>query len=459
MPQQQADIVIIGAGITGLTIARYLLKAGHQVTVLEKNSFPGGVIQTVSEEGFIYESGPNTGIIGSAELVQLFDDLSLEFEMPAKSANERWIWKNNRWHVIPTGLIPSVKTSLFRMKDKLRILGEPFRKRGDDPNETLSDTVRRRLGNSFLEYAVDPFIAGIYAGDPDKLITRYALPKLYALENTYGSFIKGALKKKRKPKTPIEARVTRKVFSVKGGFSRLIEALLAEISESNILTGVENLKVDKINTGYRIVFDRNGMNVEIRSGLVISTVESHSIPDIFSFITENQKLTLMALRYAGVVQVVVGFNEWRGIPIRAFGGLVPSAEKKDILGILFPSALFSGRAPKNGALLSVFIGGVRRPELCKLNDSSIRTIVHNALKEMMQCDATPDLVRIFRYERAIPQYELSTGERLQVVGDIEAQYQGLYLAGNMKDGIGMADRVKQAIQLATHINNQLILND
>lgn len=459
MPDQQKDILIVGAGLTGLTIARYLQKAGMHVTIVEKNSSPGGVIQTISEDGFTFESGPNTGVVGSPELVQLFDELGLEFEVPGNTANERWIWKKNRWHALPTGLIPSVKTPLFRLRDKLRVLGEPFRSKGSDPDETLSDMVRRRLGDSFLDYAVDPFIGGIYAGDPDKLITRYALPKLYALENNFGSFIRGAIKKKKMPKTHLEARVTRKVFSVKGGLSRLTEALVSEIGEDNIITKADEISIEPFAGGFRSIFIRNGARETIQSRLVISTVESHSIPAIFPFINDEQKQTFRALRYAGVVQVVAGFKEWKGIPIKAFGGLVPSAEKKDILGILFPSALFSGRAPENGALLSVFIGGIRRPELSKLNDDAIRTIVQNALKEMMHCEVAPDLFKIFRYERAIPQYEINTGERLQVISDIEAQYPGLYLAGNLKDGIGMADRVKQAIQLATQINNQSIINE
>jgi protoporphyrinogen/coproporphyrinogen III oxidase len=457
MSIQQTDIVILGAGLTGLTTAFYLRKAGFKVLVLEKEKQVGGVIRTHHEMGFTYESGPNTGVIGSEELVKLFDDLGLEFELPGKTAKERWIWKDGRWHAIPTGLLPAVKTPLFRFKDKLRILFEPFRKAGNNPDETLSDMVRRRMGDSFLDYAVDPFISGIYAGDPDKLITRYALPKLYALEQNYGSFIRGAVKKKKLPKTDLEKRVTRGVFSVQGGLEGLIQALYNAVGSNNILCDVHNLTINHSPNGFFCNFINIHGRQCIQSSRVISTVGSHLIPQIFDFISDEELLPFKNLRYAGVVQVLAGFRQWRGLEIKSFGGLVPSTERKDILGILFPSALFENRAPKGGALLSFFIGGIKHPELYAKNDEEIGAIVRNSLKEMMLCSDEPDLFRIFRYQQAIPQYERGTGERLNMIHQIETQYPGLILAGNLKDGIGMADRVRQAAGIAAKIVNEKLI--
>lgn len=453
MKVQQADIVIIGAGLTGLTLAYYLRKAGFKVLVLEKQKQVGGVIQTHHEMGFTYESGPNTGVIGSSELVQLFDDLELEFEVPQQAAKERWIWKANRWYALPTGLVSAVKTPLFKFMDKLRILAEPFRKAGSNPDETLADMVRRRLGNSFLDYAVDPFISGIYAGDPDKLITRYALPKLYALEQNYGSFIRGAIKKKKLPETALEKRVTRAVFSVSGGLGILIRTLELKIGSENIVCNVSDLKVNYVNSQFITNFRIEQEDYQFTSGRVISTMGSHYMPGVFSFISEEQTLPFTNLRYAGVVQVVAGFNQWKGIELRSFGGLVPSLEKKEILGILFPSALFGGRAPKGGALLSFFIGGIKHPEIYAKGDDEIIAIVRKSLSEMLSCGDKPDLLRIFRYQQAIPQYEQGTGKRLKMVKQLEKENPGFVIAGNLKDGIGMADRVRQAVNIAAEIIN------
>jgi protoporphyrinogen/coproporphyrinogen III oxidase len=119
-----------------------------------------------------------------------------------------------KWEPLPSGIIKGITTPLFTFPDKLRLLGEPFRKKGENPNETLADLVLRRMGKSFLDYAIDPFILGIYSGDPAKLVTKFAFPKLYRLEQDYGSFIKGALKKAKEPKTEREKKATKEIFSV-----------------------------------------------------------------------------------------------------------------------------------------------------------------------------------------------------------------------------------------------------
>jgi len=198
----EKDIVIIGAGLTGLTLAFYLKKQGTNVLVIEKSGKTGGVIQTVKDDGFVFETGPNTGVVGNPEVAELFEDLeglcSLETANP--SAKRRLIWKKGRWHALPSGFVSAVLTPLFTLKDKFKVLGEPFRRKGNNPKENLADLVKRRLGVSFLNYAIDPFISGIYAGDPKYLIPKYALPKLYALEQDYGSFIKGSIQKAKEKK-------------------------------------------------------------------------------------------------------------------------------------------------------------------------------------------------------------------------------------------------------------------
>ncbi len=162
------EVTIIGAGLTGLSLAYYLQQAGMEVLLLEKEERPGGVINSVEEGGFIYETGPNTGILGNPEIVELFGELAglCELETANPMAKNRWIWKSGQWHPLPAGLAAAIKTPLFTGGDKLRILGEAFRKKGNDPMESVAGLVKRRLGESYLDYAVDPFISGIYAGDP-----------------------------------------------------------------------------------------------------------------------------------------------------------------------------------------------------------------------------------------------------------------------------------------------------
>lgn len=449
--EHSTDMVIIGAGLTGLTLACRLRKAGINVIVIEKESRAGGVMHTEHDGIFTWETGPNTGVIGTPELVALFDLLKdkIEVETPRPHSKNRWIWKNDKWNALPSGLSSAVSTPLFSFRDKIRILGEPFRKPGQNPDETVADMVVRRLGRSFLEYAVDPFISGVYAGDPHQIVTRYALPKLYALEHNYGSFIKGTIKKRKEPKSDLQKRTTREVFSVRGGLSHLVDALQTETGTENILLNCSNLSVSPNHDGTFVCAFRDSSSNEIKIHVqkIITTIPGNQLPPVLPFLGTALD-EIAELNYAKVVQVVACYKEWKGMELNAFGGLVPSIENRQCLGILFTSSLFENRAPENGAVLSMFIGGVRKPEMIDLSDDKLKQLALNEIRQTLNCDAIPDVLNVYRYQNAIPQYERSSGARLEAIDSIQSGFPGLILAGNIRDGIGMADRVKQAMQLA-----------
>lgn len=462
MKKLEKKVVIVGAGITGLTTAYYLKKKGIDFIVLDKLDKPGGVISTHIENGFVYETGPNTGVLSQPETAELIKELDglCELEIANAAAKKRWIWKDGAWVALPSGLKAAVNTPLFTMKDKIRILGEPFRRRGKNPDESLAELVRRRMGESFLDYAIDPFILGIYSGDPSYLITRYALPKLYNLEQKYGSFIGGAVRKGFEKKDERAKLATGEVFSIKGGLTKLIDALVARIGEDAILTGVTEIEVLPENEGLKKFNKKGGSNFTVKgqvngeellihSHYVITTAGSHELPAILPFISNSEAMSVNNLLYAKVLQATIGFNKWEGLPLDAFGGLVPFKENRDVLGILFLSSFLSGRAPEGGALLSVFMGGVRKPHLSELPDNEVKAILEKEVKAMTGLkEFNPDLLKITRYTHAIPQYGLSTGERLEAVEMLQKKYPGLLIAGNLRGGIGMSDRIKQGREIA-----------
>lgn len=455
------DIVIIGAGLTGLTTAFYLKKYGFKVTVLEKSNRCGGVINTHKEKGFTYETGPNTGVLGNPEVIELFEDLGKTdiIEKADKKAERRLIWKKNKWHSIPSGPISGLITPLFKIHDKFRILGEPFRKKGNNPYESVADLVKRRMGESFLNYAVDPFIGGVYAGDPTKLITKFALPKLYKLEQKYGSFIKGAIAKKKEPKDERTKKATREIFSVKNGLSELINELKRQIGDNNIILNVSNTIIEKSDNGFKIQFESQSDSKEIYCNKLITTCPGHSLKDILTFAEQEDIKTFSNLNYAPVSQLILGYKNWDGISVNAFGGLVPSIEKRNILGVLFTSSFFKNRAPKDSVLLSIFIGGLRKPEIIKKKDEEIIEIGINEVKNMLRPQkASLELVKVYKHRYAIPQYEISSEERFNMTYKLEKKYKGLIIGGNLKDGIGMADRIKQARNIADRIFSQTKIN-
>lgn len=446
------DVVVLGAGITGLVTAHHLKKRNLDFVLLEQADRVGGVIHTISEKGFVYEEGPNSGVVGNVEVVRLFEELAPDCELEVAGGNvkKRYILKAGKWEALPGGLKAAIRTPLFTLTDKFRILLEPFRSTGKNPHETLAELVKRRMGKSFLDYAIDPFIIGVYAGDPNRLVPKYALPKLYNLEQKYGSFIGGSVKKQFEPKTEEEKRVSRGVFSVKGGISSLIGVLENRVGKENIRLSCKEIKVVPVEDHFEVSYlNGQGEPVVVKTRKVVSTVGAHQLDRVLPFVDAALIGKLTALHYTKVVEVVLGFSEWKGMPLDAFGGLIPFVEQRDLLGVLFMSSLFSGRAPEGGALFSIFMGGVRRPDIYELPDEEVKTILEKEFCAIMQLDGfQPDLLKLIHHAHAIPQYEADSGVRFEAVQAIEQQFPGLIIGGNLRDGIGMADRIQQARKLA-----------
>lgn len=455
MGQLNTDILIIGAGLTGLTTAFHLVRGGKQVHILECSDRVGGQIHTFREDGFVFESGPNTGVVSYPEVAELFMALSpaCQLETAHEEAKRRLIWKGNSFRELPSGLFSAVTTPLFTLGDKFRILGEPFRAKGTDPDESVGELAARRLGKSFLNYAVDPFLSGVYAGNPMTLVTRYALPKLYNLEQQYGGFIKGTIAKARLPKTDRDRLATKKVFSAAGGLDNLTRAMARAIGESKITLSAAGITIRPAEKGWIATYTTSEGEQTIRADKVITTTGAYALPELLPFIAEEDMNKISNLKYAPVVQASVGIRNTGKLRFNAFGGLVPSCEQKDVLGILFPAACFDNRAPKEGALFSFFIGGVKHEKLTRLEDNELKALITHEFHAMLKfpIDVQPDMIRIFRHPRAIPQYELSSGERFATIDKLEAQYPGLILAGNIKGGIGMADRIRQATGIAENL--------
>lgn len=443
------DIIVIGAGLTGLTTAFYAKKSGKNVLVIERDNVVGGQMRSYNVGEYIFEGGPSTGVVAYPEVAELFEELKddVEMDIALPTSKCRLIWKKNRFHPLPSGLKSAVTTPLFTLKDKFRIMGEPWRKRGTNPNEKVGELTRRRLGKSFLDYAVDPFLSGVYAGDPMLLPTRLALPKLYNLEQKYGSFIRGSIAKAKLPKTERDKKATKQLFSAKGGFGNLITALAKHVGYENIALSVHDTTVVPLpDGGYEVKYtDENGKSISVTTKKVVTTCGAYALPSILPFIAKEEMDKISNLVYAPVIQIGVGIKNVENHHYKAFGALFPSKEKKDILGILFPSACFGGRAPEAGETLAFFIGGIRHPEMLDWTDEQFKTLVNDSLHSLLKypSDVKIDEMRIFRHRYAIPQYQESSDERYATIESLQSRYPGLIIAGNLRGGIGMADRIKQ----------------
>ena len=460
----RTDVVVVGAGLTGLTTAFWLKKWNVDVHVVETSTRTGGQIQTLTCDGFVFETGPTTGSVSTPEVAELMMELEAvsgglcRLETAPDASKRRLIWKGGRFRDLPSGPLSGLTTPLFRWRDKFRILSEPWRKKGDNPDETVGELAERRLGKSFVDYAVDPFISGIYAGNPYNLVTRYALPKLYRLEQDYGSFIRGAIAKHKETKSERDKLATKKVFSSAGGLSRIIEAESGFIGGEHITLGCADVRVNQDNGQWLTSFKTaNGDTQTIRSHYVVTTCGAYALPQLLPFIASEDMEPVASLTYAPVIEVNVGLNDTHGGDYLAFGGLVPTVENKPMLGILYPSSCFKGRSPEGGVLFSFFMGGMRHPEQIDLSDSEIVEIVNESLHSMLKFPkhVRPDFIHISRHRQAIPQYDASCSSRTVALNRIQSLYRGLVIAGNLRDGIGMAHRITQSTATARSLANEI----
>ena len=461
---EKAEVTVIGAGLTGLTTAYWLKRKGIDVRIVETQNRIGGQIQTQHHNHYIYETGPTTGSVSTPEVAELMQDLAAIsggrclLETAPDSSKRRLIWKDDRFRELPSGLLSAVTTPLFRFSDKLRILGEPWRKRGTNPDESIASLAARRLGRSFVDYAVDPFISGVYAGNPNQLVTRYALPKLYALERDYGSFVRGAIAKAKQPKSERDRLATKKVFSALGGLSHIPESEADYIGREHIVLGADHVEVTCHNQVWETRYlDAAGHVHGVQSQWVVTTCGAYCLPSLLPFIDKVSMEAISQLVYAPVMEVNVGMPDTFGGDYRAFGGLIPTVEHQQILGILFPSACFSQRAPEGGALFSFFLGGIKHPEMMEKKDAEISSLVEKCLHTMLKfpAEAKPDFIHISRHQRAIPQYGADSWLRFETVARLEKAFPGLVLGGNLRDGIGMGHRITQATTIANNIINSI----
>lgn len=416
-----ADTLVVGAGISGLTRAWSLGQAGRDVTVWDAGVAPGGAIRTIRQDGFLIEAGPNSMQNGDARIRPWIDSLGLGQDLLTadRSASRRYIYLHGRPVPTPGSPLAAIRSPLLSTGAKLRILREPFiPKRTGTGDESLADMVRRRLGPEPLAHLIDPMVAGIYAGDPETLSVRHAFPKLYQLEQDYGSFIRGAFAKKK-------GGPRREILSFSDGLQTLTDRLAhSQRGRIHPSTRLESLEHD----GTR--FRANGVACE----RVVVTAPPHTWPTA-GILADDAHIRP---HYAPIVSLSLGFraSDIRH-PIDGFGMLVPRRENRNLLGVLFPSAIFPGRAPEGHHLLTCFIGGSRQPELTDHDDDRLVAMALDELQVMLGVNGMPVTVSINRWENAIPQYAVGYDAFLSRLKKLEEGHPGLSFGGNFVDGIGV----------------------
>ena len=426
------DAIILGAGPAGLAVAHAMVRAGQKVKVIEPAARVGGSIRTIREDGWLVETGPNTlqlegagdeallAAYGLGELTQTAD----------MRAAKRFIFAHGKLHGFGGNPLAILTSGLLSWSGKLRLLSEPFRTRGGDVGETVESFASRRFGPEAAAMLMDPVVSGVHAGDPAKLVMADCFPRIHAFEQEFGSVLNGV---RRSPK------VRRKVVGFPRGMQQMADAMAAPLGD--------DLRLRSVATQIRR--DAKGWNVAWRGAdgaeegacarhLVVTAPHWHwaSLP-----FDEAVARMLRDWEDAAVPAVTVVARGYALAdiphPLDGFGYLTPGAEKRDVLGCLFPTSVLPARAPEGYALLCCFIGGARRPEFASLPDEAIRKLVDGELATTLGIKVAPRKEWIQRWDRAIPQYDAGQRRREESLSRTEAACPGLHFHGAFRGGISL----------------------
>lgn len=437
------DAVVIGAGISGLTTAFWLALGNRRVVVLEAAERVGGAITTWRQDGWIFELGPNTVLESRKAVTDLIRDAHLgERRIEAAPAgSRRYIWSQETLEPLPSGPPGFLKTSLFPLSAKLRLLREPWIPRApEEVEESIAQFVRRRLGQPFLDYAVGPFVSGVYAGDPERLSVRWATPRIAELERRHGSLIRGALAKRKGP-APGGSMI-----SFEDGLDELPRRLAETIGD--VRTGTAARSLWRKGDGFEIATDRG----TLKARQVVLATPPRAAGEILAEASDGLSRPLGEVPHAPVAVVGLGLRrEDVRHPLDGFGFLAPRRETLRILGCLFTSSLFPGRAPEDHVALSVFAGGRTDPEIVGWDDERLLGQVLEDLDRALGISGDPALTRLRRWQPAIPQYEIGHGRFVELARQLERDLPGLHLAGNYLSGVSVPDCIESATKVACDI--------
>jgi protoporphyrinogen/coproporphyrinogen III oxidase len=438
------DAVVVGAGITGLVCAWRLARAGRDVVCLEATDRVGGSLRSHRVDGFLFEGGATT-VQETPELRDLVRDLDLGGEVVrSPAALARYVYRRGVLHRVPRTIGEALTTALVSPLGKLRILGEIGVGRGPvGANESVADFVIRRFGREALEALVAPLVSGTFAGDPAALEAAAVFPRWMELERAAGGMIRGAILGTR----PTDARVRGPLVSFRDGLETLPKTLAGKLGDRVVLrASVDSIAREP--AGLRV--GTNGAVFPARS--VVLAVPPWAVARLVGPVAPEASAALAEIEAPPLACVSLA---WRAAdiarPLDGFGFLAAPGESLRILGCLWSSSIFSGRAPRGHAVLTSFVGGVRDPASAGLDDSRLVELVREDLAATLGASGEPRVLAIDRYQRAIPQYSLGHRGRIARAWQALAAVPEIVLAGNYLDGISVGDCVRQGLAAAQSI--------
>jgi oxygen-dependent protoporphyrinogen oxidase len=449
-----AAVAVIGAGVAGLTAGYRLKQRGIRVVVYESGDRVGGAVATERRDGYLAELGPNSLPAPSPAVLTLLAELGLSDSMLEASpeAKNRYIVRKKKLIALPTSPAELLTTRLLSNSAKLAVFGEPLVDAGESlVEESVATFVRRRFNQEVLDYVASPFVAGIFAGDPEQLSIRHALPRLYSMERTQGSVIKGLGQMLRAQKG--EEKGGAGMVSFRQGLQEIPEALERELTPA-IRLRAPVTHVRRGPKGWTV--GAAYQQAELYDAVVYAA-PAHCADEIdFGFDGGDRLKTLASIIHPPVGVLALGFRrEDVTHPLDGFGFLTPEVERRQVLGVIFSSTLFPGRAPEDHVLLTAFVGGVRNPDLANADLPTLTARVQDDLRALLGVRGEPTFRAFHLWPKAIPQYTLTHGRFKEIMDEAERRNPGLALAGSYRDGVGLAEVFASGEQAAERLAEHL----
>ncbi len=445
-------ISIVGGGISGLTLAYALISKRDDldVTVYESDQRPGGKVWTEKNDGFLCEKGPNGFLDNKPWTLELCKSLGIETVKSNENSKKRFIFSDNELKALPESPLSFLKSDLLSWPGKFRLLYELIAPKGPD-DETVADFISRRLGREALDKLIDPMCSGIYAGNPHNMSITSCFARIKELEQEYGSLIKAMIKIKKQRKKEGGGEVSAAPGGTLTSFYEGAQTITDSLSEklgSRVKLGHSIRSVTAKNGTYQLLSEDR----EIETDITVLATPAYASAAMFENLDSEISGALLKIPYPHVSVVCFGFKKENvARPLNGFGFLIPKGEKRRILGNLWDSSIFPNRAPEGHVLLRTMIGGAQNQEVETLDDDRLVNVVFDELNSIIGLKSDPDMSKVYRWTRAIPQYLLGHHKLLDFLDDRLKKYPGLYVTGNAYRGIGINDCVEQGYKLADQI--------
>jgi protoporphyrinogen/coproporphyrinogen III oxidase len=447
--------LVVGAGISGLACAHALRKSGVDAHVLEASPRVGGLIQSVRQDGFLLECGPQS-FSGTGPLLQLCRELGIENQLlRAPEHAPRFVLIGGGLRPVPLSPPAFFLSGFVSAGTKWAILRDMFgRSTPSAAEESITAFVCRKFSPELLEKLVGPFVSGIYAGDPEKLSLSAAFPQLREAEASAGSVVRGMIRAAKRDRTAGQQR--RELLSFRDGNETLPRALAEKLGTALHLGARVSAIRCPAPAQFVVTASINGSERTFATPNLILATPTEAAATLLSELSPEFHAPLDGIEYAPVAVVSLGYRKSDvRRSLEGFGFLVPRSAGLQILGSVWNSSLFPGRAPDGHALLTSFVGGATNPAAVRLSPDQLTALVHRELSPILKLAQPPVFSHATVYERAIPQYNLGHATRMKTLDTISAKLPGLFFAGNYLRGPAIGACVEHAQELAAQAIRRL----